>query len=57
MKKNVPLPHWKSNQENQGFSGNQKKVIQGQRPDTKIRHTQQRTLTIMFEVSKIIHTK
>ena len=34
---------FKSNQGNQGYSGNQKNVIQGQRPDTENRHTQQRT--------------
>ena len=33
----------KSNQGNQGYSGNQKNVIQRQRPDIENRHTQQRT--------------
>ena len=33
----------KSNQGNQGYSGNQKNVIQGQRPDMENRHTHQRT--------------
>ena len=32
-----------SNQGNQGFSGNQKNVIQGQTPDMENRHAQQRT--------------
>ena len=31
------------NQGNRGYSGNQKNAIQGQRPDTENRHTQQRT--------------
>ena len=34
---------WKSNQGNQGYNGNQKNVIQEQRPDMENRHTQQRT--------------
>ena len=33
----------KSNQGNQGYSGNQKNAIQGQRPDMENKHTQQRT--------------
>ena len=33
----------KSNQGNQGYSVNQKNVVQGQRPDVENRHTQQRT--------------
>ena len=33
----------KSNQGNQGYSGNQKNAIQGQRPHMENRHTQQRT--------------
>ena len=33
----------KSNQGNQGYSGNQKNAIHGQRPDMENRHTQQRT--------------
>ena len=33
----------KSNQENQGYSGNLKNKIQGQKPDMENRHTQQRT--------------
>ena len=33
----------KNNQRNQGYSGNQKNVIQGQRPDIENRHTLQRT--------------
>ena len=33
----------KSNQGNQGYSGNQKNVFQGQRPDMENRHTKQRT--------------
>ena len=33
----------KSNQGNKGYSGNQKNVSQGQRPDMENRHTQQRT--------------
>ena len=33
----------KSNQGNQGYSSNQKNVIQGQRPEMENRHTQQRT--------------
>ena len=33
----------KSNQGNQGYSGNQKNVIQEQRPDMENRHTKQRT--------------
>ena len=33
----------KSNQGNQGYSGNQKNAFQGQRPDMENRHTQQRT--------------
>ena len=33
----------KSNQGNQGYSGNQKNAIQGQRPDMENRHTQQKT--------------
>ena len=38
------LQRWsKSNQGNQGYSGNQNNVIQGQRPDIENRHTQQRT--------------
>ena len=37
------LPLGKSNQGNQGYSGNQENVIQGQRPDMEYRHTQQRT--------------
>ena len=32
----------KSNQGDQGSSGNKKDVIQGQRPDMKNRHTKQR---------------
>ena len=32
----------KSNQGNQGYSGNQKNAMQGQRPDIENRHTQQR---------------
>ena len=32
----------KSNQGNQGYSGNQKNVLEGQRPDMENRHTQQR---------------
>ena len=31
----------KSNQGNRGYSGNQKNVISGQRPDIENRHTQQ----------------
>ena len=31
---------FKNNQGNQGYSGNQKNVIQGQRPDIENRHTQ-----------------
>ena len=42
----------KSNQGNQGYSGNQNNVIQGQRPDIENRHTQQE-----HKVTKIIHTK
>ena len=34
---------WKNNQENQGYSGNEKNVIQWQRPDMENRHTQQKT--------------
>ena len=34
---------WKSNQWNQGYRGNQKNVIQGQRPDMENIHAQQRT--------------
>ena len=34
---------FKSNQGNQGYSGNQKNVIQGQRPEMENRHSQQRT--------------
>ena len=33
----------KSNQGNDGYSGNQKNVIHGQRPDMENKHTQQRT--------------
>ena len=32
-----------SNQGNKDYSGNQKNVIKGQRPDMENRHTQQRT--------------
>ena len=37
------VQEWGNNQGNQGYSGNQKNGIQGQRPDMKNRHTQQRT--------------
>ena len=33
----------KSNQGNQGYSGNQKNITQVQRPDIENRHTRQRT--------------
>ena len=33
----------KNNQGNQCYSGNQKNVIEGQRPDMENRHKQQRT--------------
>ena len=39
----VHVTMYKSNQGNQGYSGNQKNAIQGQRPDMENRHTQQRT--------------
>ena len=35
--------NWKNNQRNQGYSGNQNNVLQGQGPDMENRHTQQRT--------------
>ena len=35
--------NWKSIQGNQGYSGNKRNAIQGQRPDMENRHTQQRT--------------
>ena len=39
----TPMRFLKRNQGNHGYSGNQKNVIQGQRPDIENRHTQQRT--------------
>ena len=39
----TPVKDWESNQGNQGYSGNQKNVIKGQRPDMENRHTQKRT--------------
>ena len=40
-----PYPFFcsKNNQGNQGYSGNQKNAIQGQKHDMENRHTQQRT--------------
>ena len=42
FKKDI-FPEYKSNQGNQGYSGNQKNVFQGQRLDMENRHKQQRT--------------
>ena len=44
----------KSNQGNQDSSGNQKNVIQGQRPDIENRHTQQRTQNNQTNTYKVI---
>ena len=44
---------WKSNQGNQDSSGNQKNVIQGQRPDMKNRQKHNKE----HKVTKLIQTK
>ena len=41
----MPVKWKESNQGNQSSSGNQKKVIQEQRPNMENRHIQQRTLS------------